>query len=369
MEKTAHIMQPVRPAAAEGPCRKLRNAGKQGDFKAELCRQVGTQKDEPMRSFQSWAPSAADRGRVRLGAISKENPTVSHLLISNPEYGGDCWKIIHSAVNAHKDFCSLQEGENIFVDPATQEILWGEQTGPVLTGASPDRDVAPRPPDDPVPKHEPSINPTESKGPPVAGRTGRGKNSLATVLKPYIGTPYKSLNCYELVVAGLGNMGVQYGGRGGLQTHLIRAAAGAGLPANAYLTGNGLIDAASTTVFDQTLTDVEGALSRTDQLWKDLAPRLEEGLLVSFTTGRKGHTGVISRYGDQWTFLNSGVIDHDVRSDGRKKGVAEEDLKSEIANWLRRAKHQGTPLRVTLGRLDSEKLAVFMRGASHRRTA
>ena len=183
-----------------------------------------------------------------------------------------------------------------------------------------------------------------------------------------MGTPYQRLNWDEFVVEGLKEMGVRYGGQGGLQDHLIHAAVDQGLPMNAYLTGNGLIEASSTTVFDRTIAEVEGAQSRVDQLWEDLKPHLEQGLLLSFSTGGRGHTGVVSRYGKRWTFLNSGDLDNDVRSATRRKGVGEEDLRSELSNWLRGAERRGEPLRITLGRLNRDKLMAFLNGPSTGRT-
>jgi hypothetical protein len=104
-------------------------------------------------------------------------------------------------------------------------------------------------------------------------------------------------------------------------------------------------------------------------LWKELEPSLEKGLIVSFSTGERGHTGVVSRYGEAWTFLNSGDIDNDVRSAVRRKGVGEEDLRSEIGNWLRRAGRRGEPLRIVLGRLSRDKLVSFLGDASSGRVA
>ena len=95
---------------------------------------------------------------------------------------------------------------------------------------------------------------------------------------------------------------------------------------------------------------------------------LEQGLLLSFSTGGRGHTGVVSRYGKRWTFLNSGDLDNDVRSATRKKGVGEEDLKAELSNWLRGAERRGEPLRITLGRLNRDKLMAFLDGPSYGRT-
>ncbi|OQX62286.1 MAG: hypothetical protein B5M55_08030 [Desulfococcus sp. 4484_242] len=103
-----------------GPC--LKNVQGSSGFEAALRQEITaclceSHPDRAARSCQ--APS---RELVHLGVISRENPTVSHLLISHPDYGGDCWKIIHSEVNAQKAFRSIREGEDIFIDPVTREL-------------------------------------------------------------------------------------------------------------------------------------------------------------------------------------------------------------------------------------------------------
>jgi hypothetical protein len=348
---------------------------KRGDapsgFKEVLQRRIHT--PETQKVSGSASPSGHGNvgpGLIHVGTISRENPTVSHLLISHPDYRGDCWEIIRSGVNAQKGFRTLREGEDIFIDRATHEVVWEGQSISPLQGPSPDTLGSSVPsPGTQAAKQEQSSPEKTGK---VAARTVRGgdvSGTLAAVLEPHIGTPYERLDCYELVVAGLKEMGVRYGGKGGLQAHLIHAAKEKGLPMNAYLTGNGLIEAASTPVFDRTITGRDGAQPRAAEIWKDLEPYLEPGLIVSFSAGDKGHTGVVSRYGDTWTFLNSGDMDNDVRSEVRRKGVGEEDLKSEISNWLRRARQSKDLLRISLGRLDRDKLAAFQGAPSSLRTA
>ena len=78
---------------------------------------------------------------------------------------------------------------------------------------------------------------------------------------------------------------------------------------------------------------------------------------------------MVSRYGDLWTFLNSGTIQKDVRESGITKGVAEEDLKAEIGRWLKRAQNRGESLRISFGRLDPNKLAAFRTSQPIRLTA
>jgi len=340
-------------------------------FKDEFQRQIHNgeaQKGSSSDAAQGYGGMGA--GLIHIGTISRENPTASHLLISHPDLRNDCWEIIHAKANARKPFRTLHEGEDLFMDPATHEVVWERREVSSSQSAASGRAVSSKPvPGESVAAQEQT--PPEQSRNTAAGiaRAEPGSDSLAAVLRQHIGTSYERLDCYELVVEGLKEMGVRYGGKGGLQAHLIHAAVEEGLPMNTYLTGNGLIDASSAPVFDRTITGRDGAQGRASEIWKALEPRLEQGLIVSFSTGDKGHTGVVSRYNDTWTFLNSGDIDHDVRSTVRRKGVGEEDLKSEISNWLRRAGQSGEPLRIALGRLDRDKLASFKGVSSSLRTA
>ncbi len=371
MEKMVYMMQSVQNMEGRPLAPGMKNAKAPSGFQEELQRRISAR--EPQQVLSSTSSSGTEGpgpGLIHVGTISREKPTVSHLLISHPDYGSHCWKIIHSEVNAQKAFYSLREGEEIFIDPSTHEVVWDGRAVSPLEGPSSDgvgassRAIGAR-------AAEQEHSSPEETGKAATGipDTGFDSGSLATVLKRYIGTPYERLDCYEFVVEGLKEMGVRYSGEGGLQSYLIHGAAKQGLPMNAYLTGNGLIDASSTMVYDRTVTEVEGTESRAEQLWKDLVPRLEQGLIVSFSTGGRGHTGVVSRYAKTWTLLNSGEMDNDVRSAALKKGVGEEDLRSEIANWLRRAEHGGEPLRITLGRLDRDKLVSFLGAPSFGLTA
>jgi len=65
---------------------------------------------------------------VHLGVISSSHPTVSHLLIKHPEYGKDCWKIIHSDVNKGKPYTRIPEATHVYFDPKSKEIIWDYAT-------------------------------------------------------------------------------------------------------------------------------------------------------------------------------------------------------------------------------------------------
>lgn len=61
---------------------------------------------------------------VDAGVISLKSPTVSHLLINHPEYGSDCWKIVHSDLNRNKPYRRIPAGTRIYIDPQSKEITW-----------------------------------------------------------------------------------------------------------------------------------------------------------------------------------------------------------------------------------------------------
>lgn len=65
-----------------------------------------------------------DAERIRLGTISRENPTVSHLLVNHPEYGDACWDIIHSEVNADKPYTRIPADTPIYMDPESGQLSW-----------------------------------------------------------------------------------------------------------------------------------------------------------------------------------------------------------------------------------------------------
>ena len=65
-----------------------------------------------------------DAERIRLGTISGENPTVSHLLVNHPEYGDACWDIVHSEVNAGKPYTRIPADTPIYMNPESGELSW-----------------------------------------------------------------------------------------------------------------------------------------------------------------------------------------------------------------------------------------------------
>jgi hypothetical protein len=180
--------------------------------------------------------------------------------------------------------------------------------------------------------------------------------SLDDAVRPYIGTSYNKIDCYGLIVRGLINQGVQYHGQGGLREKLENLAERDGLPNNAYLNGEGLVEKAGMKIFSKFMSRISNAREKTDEIYSEIALYLREGFVLSFSTSSRGHTGIVSRRQNEWTYINSGTIDNQISSGEVSERVGEEFLKAEIKNWFDLAASRKEPLTVTLGRLDADKL-------------
>ncbi len=288
-------------------------------------------------------------GLIRLGQLTEENPTVSHLLAQNSEYGQQCWDIVHDPINRDKPFRDMAKGETVWLDPSSKEIVAGEE---------------------PYSAHNPGSGSSSSAGDTVSdlfhreGSLGEGKPTLSSkelsqAVTSYRGTPYDRLDCYELVVQGLKDMGVNYFGKEGLQSELMQKAQREERASNAYLTGEGLIRSLGSHVFEQDLSGITHPEKAAKELMSSLKDRLEPGMILSLSTPEGGHTGVISRQEGRWTFINSGSIQHAVDDSGVSRGVAEEDLQSELTGWLERAREKEQSFSLSVGRLSPEKLSRY----------
>ncbi|MDQ1335172.1 MAG: hypothetical protein QG552_2122 [Thermodesulfobacteriota bacterium] len=135
MGKMGYMIESVQVQSMQGkyPAPGMKNANGPSGFQEELQHQIN--RGETQRVFSSAAPSGhggLGPGLNHVGAISLESPMVCHPLMSHPDYRSDCWKIIHSGVNAQKEFRTLREGEEISINPATHEVVWHGQAVPPL---------------------------------------------------------------------------------------------------------------------------------------------------------------------------------------------------------------------------------------------
>lgn len=183
--------------------------------------------------------------------------------------------------------------------------------------------------------------------------------TLDDAVRPFIGTSYREINCYGLIVRGLINQGVQYHGQGGLREKLENLALLDGLPDNAYLNGEGLVEKAGKKIFSNFTPQIFNIREETDNIYSKIAPYLREGIILSFSTTTRGHTGIVSRWEDHWTYINSGVIDNQITSSEVSERVGEEFLEAEIENWVVLASNRKEPLTVTLGEIDESHLSDF----------
>ncbi len=271
---------------------------------------------------------------VVIGTISTEHPTVSHLFEANNQFDRRFWDIINARVNSDKDYSSLKPGTRVELDPATMELSFINNIHEknVMQSAN-------------ITIPEPDTNYGE-------GRPA----SLADAVKPYMGTPYNQIDCYGLVVRGLMDQGVKYNGHGGLREKLESLAARDGRPSNAYFSGEGLVEQAGIKVYSKSIQNISNPRVNSDEIYSEIMPHLREGMILSFSTPTRGHTGVVSRQGDNWTYINSGVIDHAISPGRVSKRVGEEILKEEINNWCVLAAGRSEPLIVTIGNVDRNKL-------------
>jgi len=305
---------------------------------------------------QTEVKKGGEQALVSLGKLSRPHTTVSNLLIHHPIYKKDCWRIVHSDINHLKPFTKIRPETEIFLDTRTGEILWGKmlktskESLALATAESPQQKAE-------------LIKPDATAQPEKEKNKGKTPNSLSErlvgAIEPFMGKTYKKMNCYELLVNGLTNLGYQYSGAGGLGRKLMAMAREKGLPMNAYFNGEGIIEASGTPVYAKSLLRVRSPEAEADKMLKEMEPLLEKGQILAFSIHTKGHTGIISRTANAWTYINSGRMDNSMESTNQAKGVGEESLKAELRHWFDLAKTRGESLRITLGRLNEQKLVAF----------
>jgi hypothetical protein len=275
-----------------------------------------------------------------LGTISSDRPTVSNLLEDHPVYQREMWRIIHSEQNRDKPYTRMAVGTKVYLDSETHEITWRGLTDLQnfeVAGA----------------EQAPASSSDAGKNEAEADAFSAG---LVRAVEPYLGSPYNKIDCFQLVVHGLQKLGVRYQGPGGLGEQLVKMAVEKGLPSNAYLNGEGLIEASGSLVYSKSLRNIRDSEGQARQVFREMRPLLRKGLILSFSTPTRGHTGIVSRRHRLWTYINSGHLDHQVGAGRAARGVGEEALKEEIKNWVKLAANRKEPLQITVGRLQERKL-------------
>ena len=285
-------------------------------------------------------PDSKNPELIHLGTISKDHPTVSHIMKASPEFRNNYWDIIYSEQNRDKPFTLMQNGTTVFMDPITKEISWNREPTRPGSGILFSE----------VDKHLPmdTARPTDE--------TDNFSADLVSALKTYFGKPYRDIDCYGLVVRGLSDLGIRYQGAGGLRERLEKKAVEEGLPGNAYFTGEGLIKMSGAKIFSKSVPKINDSRREARDVFNEMAPHLKKGMVLSFSTTTHGHTGVISLNNQSWTYINSGMMDHQIGVRRASKGVGEELLSAELRNWFKLAAKKNEPLHITVGRLEEEKL-------------
>jgi hypothetical protein len=305
---------------------------------------------EVLKTKQAGESGRSSQGRpkqeptlVSLGKVTRQTPNVSSLLVKHPVYKRDCWRILYSQANRDKPYTRIRPGTEIFLDPKTREVVWGNMR------PAPEASKA-------VARAKQTLPETERTNPTTEQAFSE---RLVGAVKPLYGKPYGEINCYELLVKGLTKLGVRYEGAGGLGRKLIVMAKEQGLPMNAFFNGEGLIEASGSPVYSKTLLQVRSPERQASRLLEEIEPHLEKGQILSFSIHSRGHTGIVSRANDTWTLINSGKMNHTLDAKGLPKGVGEESLAAEVRDWFELARTRGESLRVTLGRLNEQQLLTY----------
>ena len=327
------------------------NASDGVSFKSLLAQNLSSPRSSGDSSGPGYRPDL-----VRLGRVTQMVPTVSELLY-NTDYRDACWNILAKQVNGGKSFTSIAPGTEIFLDPETSELSWDDKGGEksaVYTVNEKRLD----------PTNEKLSNPTdhrmEVKASPVSSASvNEAAGTLSNAVRKFLGTAYSKMDCYELVVGGLKTMGIQYQGKGGLGKHLMEKAVNEGFSYNHYLNGEGLLAATGSNSYKRRIFKIDNADVEADKTMAEMAPFLRDGQILSFSTRTRGHTGIVSKKDNVWTFINSGNMDHNLAGTNGRMGVGEEQLKAELKNWFRLAGKRGEGLTLSLGAIDMEKLGKF----------
>jgi hypothetical protein len=149
--------------------------------------------------------------------------------------------------------------------------------------------------------------------------------------------------------------GIRYYGKDGVGHALVEKAKEEHKPSNHFLTGEGLTRILSS---DSVTVNVKG--ESVQQTWEILEPRLKEGAILSFSSHRSGHTGIVGLREGRWVFINSsGRL-----GDKSSYRVKEEDLGEEIRSRLEKVKKEKATLSITLGQVDRELTAAYRKPES-----
>ncbi len=297
----------------------------------------------------------AETEETVLGTLSAATPTVSHLLAASP-LKEKMWQILNLPVNTARDFSAIPAGAVIHYNSSSGELHWQnpQQSRSLVKDGAGNRDLPPSAPLFPsIATREPAAEetPSPSRQQPV---------DLSAAVRQFIGTPYTEMDCYSLVVKGLKSLGVRYGGEHGLYRQLTAKAKAQGLPENAFLNGEGLVAATGRRVLHHSFPRVADPATAASRTFDTMKQVLAKGQILSFSTPTRGHTGIIAQqHNGEWTFINSGRMDHPITQTRTSREVGEERLVDELQNWFALARRRNEPLTITLGQVEQERMAAL----------
>jgi len=278
---------------------------------------------------------------IQIGRIDNNNPTVSHLLKNHPQLRAQTWNLLASSINKDKPFHRIANGTEVHLNLENMEITWKKADNSKTISHLAKNFAA----------EEIKLSATN-----IPDHFGRPATDLSEAVQKYLGTSYDEINCYELLVKGLHQMDIPYSGKDGLFSKLTSMALDKGKAPNAYLNGEGIVKAAGSLVLSKNYADITNWKNEAATLIREIEPLLDNGQILSFSTEKRGHTGIVSKKNNQWTFINSGRLDNSVNINSLPRGVGEEILNEEISNWFELAHAKKETLSVTLGQLKQDRI-------------
>lgn len=290
-------------------------------------------------SIENSRQDAPQKNNISLGVISDSNTTAFQLLKNHQQLEEHTGNLLAASMNRGKPFDHIANGTERDLNTENMQITWGvADTSTQVAGHAARAVEEALRPNVPAPEHTSPAT------------------DLSEAVRKYFGTSYKEINCYELLVKGLQHMDIPYAGRDGLFTKLTHMAVDRGMAPNAYLNGEGIVKAAGSLVLSKNYSGSANWRDQAATLISEIDQLLDKGQILSFSTEKRGHTGIISQQNNQWTFINSGRLDHSVDLNSVHRGVGEENLHEEIRNWFKLAHAKGESLSVTLGQLEQGKI-------------
>lgn len=164
---------------------------------------------------------------------------------------------------------------------------------------------------------------------------------------------FANKDCFEFLAGVLEQKGINYYGRDGVASRLIDKAREEGKDPYVYFTGEGVTGLLCENPV--TIHVSNPSKSSAETVYEEIEAHLKEGAILSYSSREFGHTGIVNNVDGNWVYVNSSGVFGDKNS----YHVVEEDLKSEVAGWLRRAEKSNSSLDITLGVVDRNLAAPF----------